>query len=110
VPSSQALPGFLVTAPPSVCVPAVVGVLAVWIQHQKKIAKKNLFKTKTKPNVILRFPILPGNAFFQMNVDLHFAQNQYEPWLIASGERKLFTPLAASPSACRMPLPENWVS
>ena len=33
VPKSQALPGFLITAPPSVCVPAVLGVLAVWIQH-----------------------------------------------------------------------------
>jgi len=36
VPSSQALPGFLITAPPSVCVPAVLGVLAVWIQNQKE--------------------------------------------------------------------------
>ena len=37
VPSSQVLPGFLITAPASVCVPAVIGALAVWIQnHQKK--------------------------------------------------------------------------
>jgi len=36
VPSSQVLPGFLITAPPSVCVPAVLGALAVWIQNQKK--------------------------------------------------------------------------
>jgi len=36
VPSSQALPGFLITAPPSVCVPAVLGALTVWIQIQKK--------------------------------------------------------------------------
>jgi len=36
VPSSQALPGYLITAPPSVCVPAVIGALAVWIQNQKK--------------------------------------------------------------------------
>jgi len=35
VPSSQALPGFLITAPPSVCVPDVIGVLAVWIQKKK---------------------------------------------------------------------------
>ena len=34
VPSSQALPGFLITAPPSVCVPDVIGVLAVWIQKR----------------------------------------------------------------------------
>jgi len=36
VPSSQAFPGFLITAPPSVCVPAVIGVLTVWNQKQKK--------------------------------------------------------------------------
>jgi len=36
VPSSQALPGFLITATPSVCVPHVLGVLVVWIQNQKK--------------------------------------------------------------------------
>jgi len=35
VPSSQALPGFLITAPPSVCVPDVIGMLAVWIQKKK---------------------------------------------------------------------------
>ena len=27
VPSNQGLPGFLITAPPSVCVPAAIGVL-----------------------------------------------------------------------------------
>jgi len=36
VPSSQALPGFLITAPPSVCIPDVIGVQTVWIQNQKK--------------------------------------------------------------------------
>jgi len=36
MPSSQALPGFLVTAPPSVCVPDVISVLAVWIHTAKK--------------------------------------------------------------------------
>ena len=35
VSSSQALPGFLITVPPSVCVPDVISVLAVWIQNQK---------------------------------------------------------------------------
>jgi len=39
VPSSQALPGYLITAPPSVCVPDVLGVLAVWIQNPKKKKK-----------------------------------------------------------------------
>ena len=36
VPSSQALLGFLITAPSSVCVPAVIGALTVWIQNPKK--------------------------------------------------------------------------
>ena len=36
LPSSQALPGFLITAPPSVVVPAVLGTQAVWIPNQKK--------------------------------------------------------------------------
>jgi len=36
VPSGQALPGFLITAPSSVCVPDVIIVLAVWIQNQRK--------------------------------------------------------------------------
>jgi len=34
VPSSQALPGFIITAHPSVCVSAVLGVLAVWIKKK----------------------------------------------------------------------------
>jgi len=42
VPSSQALPGYLITAPPSMCVPDVIGALAVWIQHQKKKEKKRM--------------------------------------------------------------------
>jgi len=36
VPSSQALPGFFIPAPPSVCFPEVIGVLGVWIQKKKK--------------------------------------------------------------------------
>jgi len=36
MPSNQALPGFLITQPSSVCVPDVLGALAVWIQKQKK--------------------------------------------------------------------------
>jgi len=39
VPSSQALSGFFITAPASVCVPDVIGVRAVWIQNQKKEKK-----------------------------------------------------------------------
>ena len=36
VPSSLALPDFLITAPPPVLVPGVHGALTVWIQNQKK--------------------------------------------------------------------------
>jgi len=39
VPSSQALPGYIIT--PSVCVPDVIGALAVWNQREKK-GKKTL--------------------------------------------------------------------
>ena len=36
----QALPGYLITTPPSVCVSAVLVSLAVWIQNQNKIKNK----------------------------------------------------------------------
>jgi hypothetical protein len=36
VPSRRALPGFPNTAPPLVCVPDVIGALAVWIQPTPK--------------------------------------------------------------------------
>ena len=36
----QALPGFLITAPPSVCVSAVLDSLAVWMQNQKTSVSK----------------------------------------------------------------------
>ena len=39
VPSSQALPAFFITAPPSVLVPAVLSTLAVWIQNKNKKQK-----------------------------------------------------------------------
>ena len=38
VPSSQVLPGYLITAPPSVCVPDVIGALAVKIHKNKKVS------------------------------------------------------------------------
>jgi len=41
VPSRQELPGFLITAPPSVLVSAVLGALAVWIQNQKQKKKRS---------------------------------------------------------------------
>jgi len=36
VPSTRALLGFLITAPLSVCVPEVIGALAVWIPNPRK--------------------------------------------------------------------------
>jgi len=42
VPSSQALPGFLITAPPSVCVPDVIGVLTGGFKTKKKKTELNL--------------------------------------------------------------------
>jgi len=49
VPSSQALPGFPVTtAPPSLCVPDVIGVLVVWIQNPKK-KKRDSYKIFPRP-------------------------------------------------------------
>jgi len=52
VTSSQALLGYLITAPPSVYVPDVIGALAVWIQKQKK--QKN---TCTKIKICTRMSI-----------------------------------------------------
>jgi len=40
VPKSQAVPVYRITAPPSVCVPSVLGVLAVWILNQKQKTQK----------------------------------------------------------------------
>jgi len=49
VPSGQALPGYLITAPPSVCVPAVLGALTVWIQNQKKEKKNVQVRVEAEP-------------------------------------------------------------
>ena len=43
VPSSQALPGFDITAPPFVCVPDVLGALARGFQTKKKNQSCDLF-------------------------------------------------------------------
>jgi len=46
----QALLGFLITTPPSVCVPAVLGALAVWIENQKKkqLGPQTHFRAKSQ--------------------------------------------------------------
>ena len=59
VPSSQALPGYLITAPPSVCVPDVISALAMWIQQQKK---KIPNQRKTALRTLGAFPALVGGA------------------------------------------------
>jgi len=69
VPSSQALPGFLITAPASVCVPDVIGMLGVWISNPKKrkqSAKSNFDRQKAIKILILidRTPPPPGGGFF----------------------------------------------
>jgi len=60
VPASRALPGFPMTAPPPVCVPAVSGALAVWRQRRKKntqawidnaIQPVNLSQTDKQTNI-----------------------------------------------------------
>jgi len=50
VPSSQALPAFLITAPPSVCVPDVIGVLAVWIPKKKKLTEEKRASLQEEQN------------------------------------------------------------
>ena len=50
VPSSQALPGYLITAPPSVCVPAVLGALAVRIEKQKTKCHTKIIMKERKNN------------------------------------------------------------
>jgi len=62
VPSSQELLGFLITAPPSVCVPDVIGALAMWIQNQKK--KKGGWKGGF-PHLVLKAGIMRGVVKFK---------------------------------------------
>jgi len=47
VPSSQALPGYIIPAPPSVFVPDLIGVLAAWIQNKKRILRTTLLLRTT---------------------------------------------------------------
>ena len=70
VPSSQALPGFLITVPPPVLASAVLGALAVWIQTQR-IKKVHVIQwrancrqnTKKKSLVVFCFTLLREAAF-----------------------------------------------
>jgi len=76
MPSSQALPGYLITAPPPLCVPDVIGALAVWIQNQKKKEKSRwcacLTKALTLTPESLRFQ---GSQQFGINMCMENGQN-----------------------------------
>ena len=56
VPSSQELPGFLITASPSVCVPDVICPLTVWIHKQNKWQRP----TQEQPKKQSKFNPPPG--------------------------------------------------
>ena len=79
VPLNQALPGFLITAPPSVFVPAVICALAVWIQHwnTKKLSRNNfpilVNKTKkdTRPWFHCRSVLQFGLALLGFHITAH---------------------------------------
>jgi len=71
VPSSQELLGFLITAPPSVCVPDVIGALAMWIQNQKK--KKRVWKGGF-PHLVLKAGIMRGVVKFKWGISDLFPQ------------------------------------
>jgi len=62
VPSSQALPGFLITAPPSVCVSDLIGAVACGFQTKKK-QKRCLFKIKVGLGISRKTRILGGIQF-----------------------------------------------
>ena len=62
MPSSHARPGFLITAPPSVSVPDVIDVLAVWIKKQKLDKLKNERK-KERNSLAWRFEFVETFIF-----------------------------------------------
>jgi len=68
VSSNQVLPGFLVIAPPSVLVPAVLSALAVWIQNQKKEQKR----TKIPFGVWVGVWLVPGYTTLSVRVWANF--------------------------------------
>jgi len=57
VPSSQALPGFLVTAPPSVCVSDVIGALACGFQTTKKKKHQHTYNTEVTTDDLRCVPL-----------------------------------------------------
>ena len=73
VPSSQALLGFLITAPPSVCVSesTVLGVPAVWIQNQEQ--KKRICPMSTLPKNAHISCLYPKSEF-RKNIDTRTVQ------------------------------------
>jgi len=74
VPSSQALPGFLITAPPSVCVPDVIGVLAVWIQKIKNKKNQSLTAAPHAKTEDLQTLILDNSARMDLGMGMRSVQ------------------------------------
>ena len=52
VPSSQALLGFPITAPPPVCVPTVIGALAEWRQNKKKKNRRRAARRQPRQGLL----------------------------------------------------------
>ena len=62
---------YLITAPPPVCVPDVIGALAMWIQNEEIRKKKQLYKQTNKNDGVPFRSILqtPGLGYIaQMHV------------------------------------------
>jgi len=78
VPSRQALPGFLITAPSSVCVPEIIGVLAV-------SGLFNIFLSVLLTRVFFFIDILSGVQFLR-NLALCGAR----PFIVFFGTRPLY--------------------
>jgi len=93
VPSSQALPGFLITAPPSVIVPAVLGMQAVWIPNQKKNAVCVLL-CFVKPTLGNRYG--PGVSSCQQTSDNNLGVSGSSPFTLT---RSLAIPIPSSSSS-----------
>jgi len=93
--------GYFITAPPSVCVPDLIGVLAVWIQHQikKKLGECNnggLIDTYVTVPIDVRTTLLTClssfsicifvsqiPAYVYVNMYTHFSPLPYSYTLIA---------------------------
>jgi len=78
VSSSQALPDFLITTPPSVCVTAVFVALTVWIQNHKKKGGKNNRDRKTHKKKLIRIVTSTRNENSNNNLMIPFPRPTYK--------------------------------